>query len=44
MALPILGKINNIYTINKNMIVDYHKDNYFGENIIVVAAGDHSHE
>lgn len=26
------------------MIVDYHKSNYFGDNIIIVAAGNHSHE
>lgn len=44
MGLPILGKINNIYSITRDMIVDYHKQNYFGENIIIIGAGDHKHE
>jgi len=31
-------------TINQEMILQYHTDNYVGENIIVVAAGDIKHE
>lgn len=26
------------------MVVEYHKRNYFGENIIIIGAGDHKHE
>lgn len=26
------------------MIVEYHKQNYFGENIIIVGAGGHDHD
>lgn len=44
MGLPILGKINNIYSITREMVVEYHQRNYFGENIIVIGAGDHKHE
>lgn len=31
-------------TISRQMIVDYHADNYVGENIIVAAAGNINHE
>lgn len=44
MGLPILGKISNIYSITQDMVVEYHKRNYFGENIIIIGAGDHKHE
>lgn len=30
-------------TISQDMILQYHTDNYVGENIIVVAAGDIVH-
>lgn len=26
------------------MIVEYHNNNYFGENLIFIGAGDHKHE
>ncbi|KRW98652.1 Metalloenzyme, LuxS/M16 peptidase-like protein [Pseudocohnilembus persalinus] len=44
MGLPILGKINNIFSITRENVVEYHKNNYFGENIMIVAAGNHNHE
>ena len=44
MALPILGKITNMYSITRDMIVDYHNNNYFGENFIVIGAGNIKHE
>jgi len=31
-------------TINKAMIEEYHNQNYVGENIFVVAAGDINHD
>jgi predicted Zn-dependent peptidase len=43
MGLPILGYLHNMQTISRDMIVNYHNENYVGENIIVVAAGDVDH-
>lgn len=44
MGLPILGYIHNMQTISRNMINDYHNDNYVGNNIIVAAAGNIDHD
>ena len=44
MGLPILGSIQNMQTISKENIVDYHNQNYVGENIILVAAGPINHD
>ena len=33
-----------MYSISRDMIVDYHKANYFGSNLIIVGAGDVNHE
>jgi predicted Zn-dependent peptidase len=44
MGLPILGYLHNMQTISRQMICDYHADNYVGENIIVAAAGNIDHE
>ena len=44
MALPILGKINNMYSIDRDMVVKFHKANYYGENLIVVGCGDVNHQ
>ena len=44
MNLPILGKIANMYSISRDMIVEYHKNNYFGKNMILVAGGGVNHE
>ena len=43
MGLPILGSIQNMQTISKEMIEEYHNQNYVGENIILVAAGPINH-
>lgn len=32
-----------MYSITRDNIVEYHKNNYFGKNIMVVAAGNHDH-
>lgn len=37
---PILGRIENMQNITRNMIVDYHDKNYHGDNIYVIAVGD----
>lgn len=39
MGMPILGEIDNIYQINRDMVVDFHDTNYFGENIVVCGTG-----
>ena len=44
MSLPILGEIENIYAITRDMIVDYHQRMYFGENMIICASGCVEHE
>lgn len=43
MALPILGLIKNMYSITRDMIVQYKEANYFGKNLIVVGGGDINH-
>ena len=43
MGLPILGEINNIYKINRDMIVEFHKRMYFGENMVIVGTGNVEH-
>ena len=44
MGQPILGDIDNIRQINREMVVDFHQRNYFGENIVVVGAGNVDHQ
>lgn len=44
MGQPILGIRENIGTITQDQIVDYHRTHYVGSNIVVVGAGDISHQ
>ena len=44
MGLPILGEIDNIHKINRDMIVDYHQRMYFAENMIMVGTGNIKHD
>ena len=44
MGLPILGEINNIYQINREMIVGFHQRMYFGDNITIIGTGNVEHE
>ena len=44
MGQPILGDIDNIRQITREMIMDFHKRNYFGENIVIVGSGAIQHE
>lgn len=41
---PILGDIDNIYNINKQMIEEYYHTNYIGKNLIIIATGGVDHE
>jgi predicted Zn-dependent peptidase len=43
MGLPILGVIENIYKISRDMIVDFHNRMYYGENLIIVGTGNIEH-
>ena len=40
MGMPILGEIENIFNVTSDMVVDFWKRNYFGENIVIVGAGN----
>lgn len=44
MGQPILGIIDNIYEIKRDMVVDFHKTNYYGENIVIVGTGNIEHK
>jgi predicted Zn-dependent peptidase len=41
---PILGDIDNINNVTKEMIQQYHASHYTGENIIVVGTGNVNHK
>lgn len=43
MGMPILGGIDNIYKITRNMVTDFHTRNYFGENLVIVGTGNVDH-
>lgn len=43
MGQPILGDIDNIREINRDMVVDYHTTNYYGENMVIVGTGNIEH-
>ena len=44
MGLPILGVIDNIYEISRDMIVEFHNRMYFGENMMVIGTGNIEHQ
>ena len=44
MGQPILGDIDNIKQINRDMVVDFHRANYYGENMVIVGTGGISHQ
>ena len=43
MAKPILGEFENIQNVSSDMVVDFHRRNYFGENMIIVGTGNVKH-
>ena len=43
MGLPILGIIENIYKISRDMIVEFHNRMYFGENLTIIGTGNVEH-
>jgi predicted Zn-dependent peptidase len=44
MGLPILGEIDNIHKISRDMIVGFHQRMYYGENMVIVATGNVEHQ
>jgi processing peptidase subunit beta len=44
MGQPIKGDRDYVSTIGVEHLRDYHTANYYGENIVVVATGDVSHD
>jgi predicted Zn-dependent peptidase len=44
MGQPILGDIDNIRQIRRDMVVDFHETNYYGENMVIVGTGDVDHQ
>ena len=44
LGLPILGQVDNIQRINSEMVRQYHRANYHGDNIVVACAGGLEHK
>lgn len=44
MGQPILGDIDNIRQINRDMVVNFRAANYFGENMVIVGTGAVEHQ
>ena len=44
IARPILGLVENIKSVTRQQIVDFHDLNYTGENILLVASGNVEHK
>jgi mitochondrial-processing peptidase subunit beta len=43
MGHPILGDIDNINIIDRDMIVEFHHNHYYGDNMVIVATGNVNH-
>lgn len=41
---PVLGRPDNVMNISREMVTDYHKNNYVGQNIIVIGTGNVNHK
>ena len=44
MGQPILGSRENIRSVTRDMVTNFHAANYFGENMVVVGTGDVNHK
>jgi predicted Zn-dependent peptidase len=44
IARPILGLVENIASVTRKQILEFHELNYTGENILLVAAGNVEHQ
>jgi predicted Zn-dependent peptidase len=41
---PILGMLNNIRKVNREMVLEFHRRHYCGKNIVITGAGNIGHE
>ena len=44
IGAPILGDVDNINNVNKNMVEEYYHTNYHGSNLIIIGTGAVDHE
>lgn len=44
MGQPILGDIDNINAITRDMVMEYKDRNYYGDNMVLVATGNVDHQ
>ena len=44
MGQPILGDIDNIRSISRDMITDFYRRGYYGENMVIVGSGAINHQ
>ena len=44
MGQPILGDIDNIRCITRDMITDFYRRGYYGENLVIVGSGAIQHQ
>lgn len=44
MGQPILGDIDNIYSVTQDMVKEYHATHYVGKNLVIVGVGNLNHK
>ena len=44
MGQPILGDIDNIYSVTQDMVKEYHATHYVGKNMVIVGVGNLNHK
>lgn len=44
MGMPILGDINNVYSMTRDLVVDFRETNYYGENMVIAGTGKVNHQ
>lgn len=43
MGQPILGDVDNIYSVTQDMVKEYHSTHYVGKNLVIVGVGNLNH-
>jgi len=44
MGQPILGDVDNIYSVTQDMVKEYHATHYVGKNMVIVGVGNLNHK
>jgi len=44
MGQPILGDVDNIYSVTQDMVKEYHATHYVGKNMVIVGVGNINHK